>query len=87
MTTNSTSTIYNGATIQSFIPAPLPVSMSAQVRILTTNSTGVSYLGFAAFGSRPDVGIIGVQTAQGNLIWPYMQLTGSGARACALPPA
>ena len=80
ITTNSTATIYNAATVESLIPAPLPVALSANFRIQTINTSGNSYIGLAAYGNVSDLGVVGTDT-QGTFIWSYMQITGGGLGA------
>ena len=78
---NASSTIYSAATVQALIPAPAPVYLSANFKLQTLNTSGTSHIGLALFGSRWDLGIVGVQTQGGNFIWPYLQVTGSGLGA------
>jgi beta-glucanase (GH16 family) len=78
VTTNSVGTIYNAATVQSFIPAPLPLYMSGDFQIQATNTSGNSYIGLAAYGNQGALGVVGNATGQGTFIWPFLQVAGSG---------
>ena len=77
VTTNSVGTIYNAATVQSQIPAPLPLYLSGDFQIQATNTSGNSYIGLAAYGNQGALGVVGNATEQGTFIWAYMQVAGS----------
>ncbi len=78
ITTNSVGTIYNCATVQSFIPAPWPLYMSGDFQIQATNTSGNSFIGLAAYGNQGALGIVGAGTSQGTFIWADLQVAGSG---------